>query len=118
MPAGKRTSTYENPDYQKAAEPFYKQTEDAINSADPENPGVQPRPTLGVQFVTIPEFADLATGISEDVSSAIAGRTTVDKALKKRQKESREGRETSTRNDRAASVGAVRTRPEAARAVP
>ena len=87
VPAGKRTSTYENPDYQKAAEPFYKQTEDAINSADPENPGVQPRPTLGVQFVTIPEFADLATGISEDVSSAIAGRTTVDKALEKGQKE-------------------------------
>ncbi|MCF2573273.1 ABC transporter substrate-binding protein [Brevibacterium sp. UCMA 11754] len=87
VPAGKRTSTYENPDYQKAAEPFYKQTEDAINSADPKNPGVQPRPTLGVQFVTIPEFADLATGISEDVSSAIAGRTTVDKALEKGQKQ-------------------------------
>ncbi|MDN5793830.1 MAG: sugar ABC transporter substrate-binding protein, partial [Brevibacterium aurantiacum] len=51
------------------------------------NPGVQPRPTLGVQFVTIPEFADLATGISEDISSAIAGRTTVDKALQKGQKE-------------------------------
>ncbi|AZL06563.1 MAG: ABC transporter substrate-binding protein [Brevibacterium aurantiacum] len=87
VPAGKRTSTYENADYQKAAAPFYKQTEEAINSADPKNPGVQPRPTLGVQFVTIPEFADLATGISEDISSAIAGRTTVDKALQKGQKE-------------------------------
>ncbi|HHX48573.1 MAG TPA: sugar ABC transporter substrate-binding protein, partial [Brevibacterium sp.] len=84
--AGKRTSTYENPDYQKAAGPFFKQTEDAINSADPVSPGVQPRPTLGVQFVTIPEFADLATGISEDVSSAIAGRSSADSALEKGQK--------------------------------
>ncbi len=37
--------------------------------------------------MTIPEFADLATGISEDVSSAIAGRTSADAALKKGQKE-------------------------------
>lgn len=82
VPAGKRASTYENPEYQEAAAPFYQQTVDAIESADPASPGVQPRPALGVQFVAIPEFADLATGISEDISSAITGRTTVDEALK------------------------------------
>ena len=43
------------------------------------------RATLGVRLV-IP-VADLATGVSEDISSAIAGRTTVDKALQKGQKE-------------------------------
>ena len=36
--------------------------------------------------MTIPEFADLATGISEDVSSAIAGRSSADAALEKGQK--------------------------------
>ncbi|MGO3152634.1 MAG: ABC transporter substrate-binding protein [Galactobacter sp.] len=86
VPAGKRASTYENPDYQKAAAPFYRQTEQAIQSADPKNPGTQPRPTIGVQIVTIPEWADLATGVSEDISSAIAGKTSVDSALSKGQK--------------------------------
>lgn len=81
VPAGKRTSTYENPEYQEAAAPFYQQTVDAIESADPVNPGVQARPALGVQFVAIPEFADLATGISEDISSAIAGQMSVEDAL-------------------------------------
>lgn len=81
VPAGKRASTYENPEYQEAAAPFYQQTVDAIESADPVNPGLQARPALGVQFVAIPEFADLATGISEDISSAIAGQMSVEDAL-------------------------------------
>jgi len=81
VPAGKRASTYTNPDYVKAAGPFASQTKDAITSADPKNPGVQPRPTLGIQFVDIPEFTDLGTQVSQQISSAIAGSTTVDAAL-------------------------------------
>jgi len=42
---------------------------------------VQPRPTLGIQFVDIPEFTDLGTKVSQQISSAIAGSTTVDAAL-------------------------------------
>jgi sorbitol/mannitol transport system substrate-binding protein len=42
---------------------------------------VQPRPAPGIQFIDIPEFPDLATQVSQDVSSAIAGRMTVDEAL-------------------------------------
>lgn len=81
VPAGKRASTYDNPDYQAAAAPFYQQTEDAITSADPDNPGVQPRPAPGIQFVAVPEFADMATQVSQDVSAAIAGKQTVEEAL-------------------------------------
>ncbi|MFC0431764.1 sugar ABC transporter substrate-binding protein [Kutzneria buriramensis] len=81
VPAGKRSSTYDNPDYVKAAGPFASQTKDAISNADPKNPGVQPRPTLGIQFVDIPEFTDLGTQVSQQISSAIAGSTTVDAAL-------------------------------------
>ena len=50
------------------------------------NPGVQPRPALGVQFVGIPEFADLGTKVSQEVSAAIAGSKTVDQALADGQK--------------------------------
>ena len=57
----------------------------AIETADPSNPGVQPRPAIGIQFVDIPEFPDLGTQVSQDVSSAIAGQTTVDEALDKGQ---------------------------------
>ncbi len=86
VPAGKRASTYENADYLKVASAFAEPTKSAIEAADPENPGVQPRPAIGIQFVDIPEFPDLGTQVSQDVSSAIAGKTTVDEALDKGQK--------------------------------
>ena len=86
VPAGKRASTYENPDYLAESKAFAEPTRAAITSADPENPGVQPRPAIGIQFVGIPEFPDLGTQVSQYVSSAIAGQTTVDEALKKGQK--------------------------------
>ncbi|MGY1706639.1 ABC transporter substrate-binding protein [Geodermatophilus sp. SYSU D00697] len=81
VPAGKRASTYANPDYLAEASAFAAPTLAAIEAADPNNPGVQERPAPGIQFVGIPEFPDLATQVSQDVSSAIAGRMTVDQAL-------------------------------------
>ncbi len=42
---------------------------------------MQPRPAPGIQFVVIPEFAGLGTEASQQISSAIAGRTTVKAAL-------------------------------------
>ncbi|WP_051142682.1 ABC transporter substrate-binding protein [Gryllotalpicola ginsengisoli] len=87
VPPGTRTSLYENPDYQKDAGAFYKQVQDAINSADPTNPGVQKRPAPGIQFVAIPEFANLGTDASQEFSDAIAGKTSVSAALKAVQSE-------------------------------
>jgi sorbitol/mannitol transport system substrate-binding protein len=81
VPSGKRASTYQNPDYQKAAGAFADLTLKSIQGADPTNPGVQPRPTVGVQYVAIPEFTDVATKISQDVSAAIAGNGDVGPAL-------------------------------------
>ena len=80
-PDGTRTSLYANPQYQRAASSFYKTVLGSISSADPVNPGVQPRPTLGIQFVDIPEFTKLGTDVSQGISSAIAGRTSVKSAL-------------------------------------
>jgi sorbitol/mannitol transport system substrate-binding protein len=85
VPAGKRTSTYENAAYLQQSGAFAEPTRKAIESADPRNPGVQPRPALGIQFVDIPEFPDLGTQVSQGVSAAIAGKTSVDAALERGQ---------------------------------
>jgi sorbitol/mannitol transport system substrate-binding protein len=86
VPDGTRQSLYQNPQYQKAASAFYKVILGSISGADPANPGVQPRPTLGIQFVDIPEFTKLGTDVSQFISSAIAGKTSVDSALSQGQK--------------------------------
>jgi sorbitol/mannitol transport system substrate-binding protein len=86
VPAGKRASTYRNPDYLAQAGAFAAPTEAAISAADPRNPGTQPRPALGIQFVDIPEFTDLGTQVSQYVSSAIAGQMSVDEALRRGQR--------------------------------
>lgn len=86
VPAGKRASTYANPEYRKDAGAFADITEKAIASANPQNPGTQPRPAPGIQFVGIPEFTDLGTKVSQEISAAIAGRQSVDEALAASQK--------------------------------
>ncbi|MFI7348794.1 ABC transporter substrate-binding protein [Streptomyces sp. NPDC049936] len=85
VPAGKRASTYENPAYVKEAAAFQEMTREAIEGAKPNDPGVQPRPAPGIQFVGIPEFTDLGTKVSQEISAAVAGRQSVDEALKKSQ---------------------------------
>ncbi|MGW0821218.1 ABC transporter substrate-binding protein [Streptomyces sp. NPDC002845] len=86
VPGGKRASTYDIPQYREEAAAFADVTRDAIANAKPEDPGVQPRPAPGIQFVGIPEFTDLGTKVSQEISSAIAGRQSVDSALKNAQK--------------------------------
>ncbi|GGZ47884.1 sugar ABC transporter substrate-binding protein [Streptomyces bluensis] len=85
VPAGKRASTYTNPAYVKEASAFQEMTKEAIEGARPTDPGVQPRPAPGIQFVGIPEFTDLGTKVSQEISAAIAGRQSVESALKKAQ---------------------------------
>src|SRR6266702_3561709 len=87
VPPGSRLSTYQLPEYQKAAAAFAGLTVKAINQADVNNAGTQPRPYTGVQYVGIPEFQSLGTSVSQEISAVIAGRETVDQALQKGQKE-------------------------------
>lgn len=86
VPAGKRASTYTNPAYVQEAAAFQQMTKAAIEGARPKDPGVQPRPAPGIQFVGIPEFTDLGTKVSQEISAAIAGRQSVESALRKSQK--------------------------------
>ncbi|MES0861979.1 sugar ABC transporter substrate-binding protein [Ruegeria sp. SCPT10] len=83
VPPGARTSLYENPDYQ--AVPFAKMTLESILSADPNNPTVKPVPYVGIQFAAIPEFAGIATQVSQEFSAVYAGQQTVEEALAKAQ---------------------------------
>jgi sorbitol/mannitol transport system substrate-binding protein len=83
VPPGARTSLYANPDYQ--AVPFAKMTLDSILSADPLKPTVDPVPYVGIQFAAIPEFAGIATDVSQEFSNAYAGQQTVEEALAKAQ---------------------------------
>ncbi len=83
VPPGARTSLYENPNYQEV--PFAQMTLDSILSADPNNPTVDPVPYVGVQFAAIPEFAGIATQVSQEFSAAYAGQQSIDEALEKAQ---------------------------------
>jgi sorbitol/mannitol transport system substrate-binding protein len=85
VPPGSRQSTYQLPEYKKAAAAFADLTLKAINQADIANAGTRPRPYTGVQYVAIPEFQSLGTSVSQEISAAIAGRQTVDQALQKGQ---------------------------------
>ena len=80
VPPGTRKSLYSNPEYLKAA-PFAKVTLDSINTADPINGTVKPKPYVGVQFAAIPEFQGIATGVGQQFAAALTGTATVDAAL-------------------------------------
>jgi len=84
VPPGTRTSLYENPEYAKI--PFAKMTLESINSADPQNPTVEPVPYVGVQFVAIPEFQGLGTAVGQQFSAALAGNITAEQALQNAQR--------------------------------
>ncbi|MEP3276935.1 MAG: sugar ABC transporter substrate-binding protein [Stappiaceae bacterium] len=84
VPPGTRTSLYENPKYLEAA-PFAKMTLESINTADPVNGTVKPKPYVGVQFAAIPEFQGIATTVGQYFSAALAGKSSVEDALQKAQ---------------------------------
>jgi len=85
VPPGSRQSTYELPEYQDVAEAYAEPTLDALSAADPTDATVDPVPYTGIQFVGIPEFQDLGTRVSQQISAAIAGQISVEEALEQSQ---------------------------------
>jgi sorbitol/mannitol transport system substrate-binding protein len=82
VPPGSRTSTYKDlPEYQAISKAYGPLTLKSIENATPNKPTVQPVPYTGIQFVGIPEFQDLGTRVSQQISAAIAGQKSVDDAL-------------------------------------
>jgi sorbitol/mannitol transport system substrate-binding protein len=82
IPPGTRRSTYEIPEYEKAAEAFAEPTLSSISAAPIDNPGTTKRPgNPGVQYVGIPEFQDVGNRCTQQFSAVIAGRGSIDGAL-------------------------------------
>lgn len=86
VPPGARISTYEIPEYKEAAKAYAPITLEVMNSVNPVQPGVNPQPWVGVQYVAIPEFQEVGNQVAQLVADAIAGRTTVKAALDAGQK--------------------------------
>ena len=81
VPTGTRKSTYANPEFTKAAR-FAAAEKAAIDSANPNDSTLLKSPYVGVQFAAIPEFQAIGTTVGQQMSSALAGKSTVDAALK------------------------------------
>jgi sorbitol/mannitol transport system substrate-binding protein len=81
VPPGSRQSTYDIPQYQKAASAYIKPTLRAIEHANQQTVMTRPVPYYGLQFLGIPEFQDLGTRVSQQLSAAIAGKISVKAAL-------------------------------------
>jgi sorbitol/mannitol transport system substrate-binding protein len=86
VPPGSRLSTYQIPEYQQVSKAYGQLTLDSIEGANPLKPTVQPVPYTGVQFLAIPEFQDLGTRVSQQISAAIAGQQSASDALAQSQK--------------------------------
>jgi sorbitol/mannitol transport system substrate-binding protein len=81
VPTGTRKSTYANAEFLKAAK-FADAEKKAIDSANPNDSTLPKSPYVGVQFAAIPEFQAIGVAVGQHMSSALAGKATVDQALK------------------------------------
>ncbi|CAG0946128.1 Erythritol/L-threitol-binding protein [Gammaproteobacteria bacterium] len=81
VPTGTRKSTYANAEFLKAAK-FAAAEKAAIDSANPNDSTLPKSPYVGVQFAAIPEFQAIGLAVGQQMSSLLAGKTTVDAALK------------------------------------
>jgi len=81
VPTGTRASTYENPKFIAAAK-FADAELAAIKSANPNDSTLNPSPYVGVQFAAIPEFQAIGIAVGQQMSAALAGKTSVEDALK------------------------------------
>jgi len=80
VPTGTRRSTYANAQF-RAAAVFAEAERKAMASADPNDSTLPPSPYVGVQFATIPEFQAIGIAVGEQMSAALAGKTSVAAAL-------------------------------------
>ncbi len=81
VPPGTRKSTYEDPEYQKAA-PFAQATLKSMQTADPTNPCIRQVPYTGITFVGIPEYQAFGTTVGQNVAGIVAGKSTLEQTLK------------------------------------
>jgi sorbitol/mannitol transport system substrate-binding protein len=81
VPTGTRKSTYTNENFLKAAK-FAAAEKAAIDSANPNDSTLPKSPYVGVQFAAIPEFQSIGIAVGQQMTAALAGKISVDAALK------------------------------------
>jgi sorbitol/mannitol transport system substrate-binding protein len=81
VPTGTRKSTYASAEFQKVAR-FAPAELQAINTANPNDSTLPKSPYVGVQFAAIPEFQAIGIAVGQQMSAALAGKVSVDQALK------------------------------------
>ncbi|WP_374684659.1 sugar ABC transporter substrate-binding protein [Variovorax sp. ZS18.2.2] len=81
VPTGTRKSTYLNPDFLKAAS-FASAEKTAIDSTNPYDSTLPKSPYTGIQTPAIAEFQVIGIGVGQQLSAALAGKQSVDAALK------------------------------------
>ncbi|WP_374567511.1 sugar ABC transporter substrate-binding protein [Ideonella sp.] len=81
VPTGTRKSTYLTREFRTAAK-FGAAEQKAMLSANPNDSTLPKSPYVGVQFAAIPEFQAIGIAVGQQMSAALAGKSTVDEALK------------------------------------
>ena len=81
VPTGTRKSTYAIKGFLSAAR-FAPAERMAIDTANPNDSTLPKSPYVGVQFAAIPEFQAIGIAVGQQMSAALAGKVSVDDALK------------------------------------
>jgi sorbitol/mannitol transport system substrate-binding protein len=80
-PPASRRSTYELDAY--ADVPYADKTLETLNMIDFQNPTVDPVPYQGLQYIAIPEFADVGTKMTEWLAAYLSGDMSLDQAIQR-----------------------------------
>jgi sorbitol/mannitol transport system substrate-binding protein len=80
-PPASRVSTYELPAY--ASVPYAAMTLKVLKSVDFNHPTLKPVPYAGIQYIGIPEFADMGTKMTQTLADYVVGKISLDEALTK-----------------------------------
>ena len=78
-PPGSRSSTYTLPAYTSV--PYAAMTLKTLQSMDFTHPTLQPVPYVGLQYIAIPEFADIGTKMTQLLADYVVDKISLDQAL-------------------------------------
>lgn len=81
VPTGNRVSTYDRAEYKQVSK-FGEMERKAILAANPNDSTLPKSPYTGVQFAAIPEFQAIGLAVGQQMSATLAGKTSVEQALK------------------------------------
>jgi polyol transport system substrate-binding protein len=82
-PPASRSSTYQLPQY--ASLPYARLTLLTLQNMDFNHPTLNPVPYHGLQYIAIPEFADIGTKMTQNLADYVVDKMTLDQAIQNTQ---------------------------------